>query len=528
MNRAQLGNLTFLIGMIAGAILMRGWLNGNLPFLPSPPTAMAETDRVPAADENGAGTELGETPATVTPIPTATPIPTPTPTLEPITGPTPAFGGLTTLENGWLFTAPERIIIGPEVLSNGIINLVSETGKVYRLNPDGTAREELLLPAFEYNPESFYIPISFHDDGTITVRAPDKIYAVNPDGTLRWEIPITLSTEGSILPEAQLGELFLQLDSTHTLYAFTLADGLLWQHTFENGFRDDFFFPATDENQAYFVDKEGLLYAFSREGLAWTFTPEERLNAASAPIVGLDGHVYYVLTSGSKGFLQSTTALGESRWQTELATFSFYNMPDYSVTGAYIFVKDDLILAETGELVSVEFPYEVDTFIRGEDGADYLLTGDHVIRWQVGPEGFESLHTSRFNPEGLQTFSNPRVRIFPSQITEMEYFTQNGPYLVWLNPDGEVMNVFQLDWNIVRINIAQPGETSLTYCEQQRIENQLTCKKYVAGNQAPIWETVIEGISGGFNPFLGLLIRNEQMYVLTDEMNLYVVALVIP
>jgi outer membrane protein assembly factor BamB len=526
MKRTPLGNLTFLIGIFVGALLMRGWLDGKIPFLGTPPVQIAETEGSPLSGDN----ELGGDAATATSVPTPTqaPSPTPTPTLEPVAGPPPTFGGLTQLDNGWLFTAPEKIVIGPEVLSNGVINLVGESGTVYRLNPDGSAREELSIPSFEYDPESFYVPISFYDDGTITLRAPDKIYAVNPDGTIRWEIAITLSVEGSTPFVASFGDIFLQLDSTRTLFAYTLADGLLWQYTFETSFREDFFSPAVDDQQAYYVDSAGTLYAFSREGLAWTYDPEEGLKAASAAIIAPDGNLYYVLTNSTIAHLQSLTSTGEPRWRTLLNTFRFFTLPDYSVGGQYIYVSEDLVRADTGALASIEFSYEVEAFIRGEDGFDYLLTGDNVIRWQVGPEGFQSLHTSRFNAEGLDSFSAPRVRVYPSQITEMEYFTQNGTYLVWLNPDGEVMSALQLDWNLVRINLQEPDEISLTVCEQHVIEKQLTCKKYTAGNQDPVWETTIEGIDGSFNAFFGLLIRSGQMYLLTDEMNLYVLELEIP
>ena len=528
MNRKLLGNLTFFIGILIGALIMRGWLDGNIPWLTPP--QMAETNETPAADETPADAPLaeGETPATSAPSPTPIPSPTSTPTLEPLTGPTPAFGGVTTLENGWLFTAPEKIVIGPEVLSNGVINLVGESGNVYRLNPDGSAREEITLPSFEYDPESFYIPISFYDDGTITVRTPDKIFAVNADGTIRWEIPITLSAEGSVPFVVEFGDLFLQLDSTRTLFAYTLADGLRWQYTFENSFREDFFSPAVDENQVYYVDSVGTLYAFSAEGLAWTYDPEEGLKAASAAIVAPDGHLYYTLTNSTVAFLQSLTPAGEPRWRTPLNTFRFYTSPEYSVGGQYLYVSEDIVRADTGELAPIEFPYEVDAFIRGEDGFDYLLTGDNVIRWQVGAEGFESLHTSRFNAEGLVTFSSPRVRVYPSQITEMEYYTRDGSYLVWLNPEGEVMNAFQIDWNLVRIQLQESDEASITTCEQRLIEKQLACTKYVAGTQDPVWETTLNGISGSFNPFLGLLIRNGQLYLLTDETNLYVLELELP
>ena len=523
MNRNLLGNLTFLIGIFAGALLMRGWLAGQIPLLGAPPVQIAETDGTPLSSES----ELGGDHATATTVPTPTKAPSPTPTLEPISGPTPAFGGLTQLDNGWLFTAPEKIVIGPEVLSNGVVNLVGETGTVYRLNPDGSPREELTLPAFDYDPESFYMPISFYDDGTITLRAPDKIYTVNPDGTIRWEIPITLSVEGSTPFVTSFGDIFLQLDSTRTLYAYTLADGLLWQYTFENGFREDFS-PAVDDNQVYYVDNAGTLYAFSRDGLAWTYDPEEGLKAASAAILAPDGNLYYILTNSAIAHLQSLTPAGEPRWRTTLNTFRFFTLPDYSVGGQYIYVSEDLVRADTGELAPVEFPYEVETFIRGEDGFDYLLTGDNVIRWQMGPEGFESLNTVRFNAEGLEAFFASSVRVYPSQITQMEYLTQNGAYLVWLNPDGEVMNALQLDWNLVRINSQRSVEVSLTVCEQHLIEKQLYYKKYVTGNQDPIWETTIEGITGSFNPFFGLLFRSGQMYLLTEEMNLYVLNMEIP
>lgn len=524
MTRAQLGNLTFIFGLVLGALLMRVWLGGNLPFLPSPPTPPAQADGNPGTDNASAA----ETLPTATPIPTATPLPTPTATLEPISGPTPAFGGLTLLENGWLFTVPEKIINAPDVRSNGIVNLVGESGTVYRLNPDGTAREEIILPEFEYDPNNFYIPISFFDEGTITVRTPNKIYAVNPDGTLRWEFPLTISAEGSVLPEAQLGDLFLQLDSTKTLFAYTLADGLLWQYTFENGFREDFYAPAVDAQQAYFVDITGLLYAFSAEGLTWTLPAGERLRAASAPIIAPDGNVYYMLTDQTKGFLQSVTPTGEQRWTTELTTFLFYTLPDYTVGGQYIFVKQDLVRADTGELAPVEFPYEVNTFIRGDDGADYLLTGDNIIRWQIGPEGYESLHTVHYSTENIRSFSPPLVRVYASQITEIRYFVQNGMIFVWLNPDGEVMNTFTIGWKTVQILPENPDEISLTLCDQSPTEKQLICKKYVPGSQDPVWETVISDMSGEINVFGGLLIRNGQLFAVSEQMNLYVINLELP
>ena len=540
MPRKFLGVLAFLIGLLTGALLMRGWMDEKitLPGLPVPPAHIADPGETPRSDESGSEPGPGGTSQSPTSLPTPTqaPSPTLTPTLEPITGPTPVFGELTTLDNGWLFTAPEKIVIGPEVLSNGVINLVGESGTVYRLNPDGSPRNELTLPEFPENdpdePVSFNC-VSFYEDGTITACTPDNFFALNSDGNIRWEFSMTgsrpfVSGFGEFLPApfvARFGDIFLQLDSTYTLYAYTLADGLLWQYPFEAGFREDFYSPAVGEDQAYFVDAQGTLYAFSREGLAWTYDPEEGLRAASSPILAPDGNLYYVLTNGTNGRLQSLTPTGEPRWRTNLNTFRFYTLPDYSVGGQYIYVTDDLVRSDTGELASMAFPYEVDAFIRGEDGFDYLLTGNNVIRWQVGPDGFESLHTSRFNAEGLQTFSAPRVRVYPSQITEMEYFTQNGPYLVWLNPDGEVMNALQLDWSLVRIDLQEPGEVSLAVCEQHLIEMQLACRKYVAGNQDPVWETTIGGISGNFNPFFGLLFRNGQLYVLTDEQNLYVLNL---
>lgn len=526
MNRKSLGNLTFFVGIFIGGLAMRGWLEGNLAFpgLPTPPPRIADPGATPRSDPDETSPVGATAPVEATPTQT----PTPTPTLVPPAEPTPALEGLILLESGWTFTTPERLAMRPIVTGNGVIYLLGESGTLYALNPDGTPRMQIALGDF--------LDVRVFDDGTILVHAPERVYALEPNGSPRWEFSVQPAVgNASMIFQPDQAELFVLLGVENMVHAFTLADGLLWEYTLENGLRDESSHPSGDgEGNVYYVDRRGILYAFTAAGLAWTYVPEEGLRAASDPVIGPDGHLYYVLTTGTEGRLQSITREGQPRWRTNLKTFRFYTRPEFSAAGEYVFVREDLVRADTGALVdSLEFPFDVHAFIKGEDGFDYLLTGNNVIRWQVGPGGFEMLNTVTFNAEGLDTFSQPQVRVYATGLVELFYTTRDGPYLVWLSPEGDVLLAQPFEWSDVRLFLGRP-DPELVLCSFVR-DLGFHCRKFVPGSAEPVWEQAyfagaLEGVPGLFDrqPYY----RNGRLYLITTledvRMRLYVADAQIP
>jgi hypothetical protein len=439
------------------------------------------------------------------------------------------------IPNGWYWRAPAPIINYPALLSDGLLPLLLEGGRVFFLAPDGALAGEMQLPEYRGPNEFFDLPVYFHENRTVVVLLPDRIYAMQPEAGQLWEFPIVIADpsgdqfDGIGLHTYSSGDLEFLWDSSLTLSAYTPEEGLLWQQTLEAGLRDDFSGPAvTDTGRLYIADSAGALYAFDASGIAWTYHPEGNLRGASDPRIGPDGNLYYVLTNGTAGFLEAVSPDGQPIFRVQLTTFQFYTSPQFVAGGQFIRVDDDFVDAAAGALRPLEFPFEVAQFIEGEDGASYVHTGSHIIRWQIGPDGYEELRSYPVNMEGTNQFIQPFIRVYPDGFIEVQIFDQNAPRYLWVDPETGEIRSFERLWASIGFGTGEIGP-EYVHCDQDLEALELTCVKEVPGSAGPVWSLTIQGIDGtvsGFPP--PIVYRDGRMYILAGGENLYMIEVEIP
>ena len=519
---------------------MRGWLAGTIPVpgLPASPPQIAGTDQTGSAPTLGSDT----TPVETSPTPAEVASPTPTPTLvSPPAEISPdvasSFAGAEPVPGGWKWAFPTVFEQGPISLDDGGLYFITKDHTVYALNADGSPRLQRKIEDIYPLRNSFtgFLPMEIFGDGTTLVKTEERLYAIGPDGSERWSFPVSiprLPSDAFDPPVPSLihaGEVYLQLDATNTLHVFSLQNGLLWKTTFDKPLREYLLsLPIVDEanGQVVFIDEPGHVRAFDLQDgtLRWEYQPEEGLRGASDLAQGPDRTLYFVITNLTIGMLQALSPEGEPLWRTELDTFNFYNIPVVNPKGDLVFVDEDLVEAATGRLLDVEFPFEVDEFIMGEDGEMYLRTEGSLIHWQVGAGGFETLNTAPLRlAENTSFFSPYFFRVREGGIIEIRDFSQNQFALRWMTLDGESLGAH------TGPTLYFPDEAVYYPCttRQEDSESFLDCEKFVAGNPEPVW-------TGSFGPFEAeitledaFFYRNGKLFVI-DSMTLYVTDAQVP
>ena len=431
------------------------------------------------------------------------------------------------IPGGWYWRAPAPLVNYPALLPDGTLALALEDGSVYFLDAASGA-----LAGFAHLPEQpavvpaefSHFPLYAFDPGIVIALVTERVYAMDAENNLLWEFPTS-----TIIWNWPGSDLRFVLDASRTLYAYTARDGLQWQYNLEAGLREDFASAAVSETgRLYIVDAGGTLHAFDGSGSLWTFHPGGSLRAASDATIGPDGNLYYVTTGGMSGFLESVTPDGTLRWQTQLETSSFYNRPQFVSAGAHVRVDDDFVNAETGELLEIEFPFDVADFIDGADGGSYLRTGSHIIRWEIGPEGFQQIRSYAINMEGSNQFIQPTVRVYPDGVIEVQIFDQNAPRYIWVDPESGGIRTFERPWSSIGFGTGEIGP-EFVHCEQDQDALTLTCVKEVPASDEPVWSLTIEGIDGtvsGFPP--PILYRDGRLYIVAGGVNLYMFEVEIP
>jgi peptide/nickel transport system permease protein len=140
------------------------------------------------------------------------------------------------------------------------------------------------------------------------------------------------------------------------------------------------------DGTVYVVDEGPGLSALAPDGSTrWRFASEGR-RPTSAPIVGLDGTIYFTRVDR----VQAVGPDGTERWLSPGVEGSTVEAPPrLSPDGSMIFLGNNIFLAATGEAASLSLPirdelqFMMPTYATGADGAAYLLAGNNAIRWHI-------------------------------------------------------------------------------------------------------------------------------------------------
>ncbi len=478
------------------------------------------------------------TPTRVPPTPVSINIPTQTP-ISDSTGSPPApnepadgFNPATPLPNGWVWRAPEKLVGRPQILSDGTAGFTGESGTFYFVNADGSPRTMVAYPfkddAVIEKQDILEGRTFFLDDLTVVQVTGNRVFAVHPESGMRSEFEISLDSPGYFTNLFQSSDVWLIADAAFNIYAFTPVEGLLWTFPLDGVPNDEYFIAAvSDENVFYLADSRNL-HAFGRDGLLWTFSPGENLHVSSDPQIGPDGNIYLVLSGGMSGILVSVTPEGEERWRTRLETHRFNISPSFSAGKDYVFIDKDFISLSDGQLRVIDFPFTVDNIFAGEDGFDYLITGLHIIRWRIGPDGFEQLKDITVNMEGFNNFFRPFLHIHPDGLIEFTVYSGRESQLVWIDTITDGIRVFPVPLTQFHFSTNR-GEVEYLRCDPDIETGDISCARNIPGMDEPVWTLKIDGIYSpvsGHNFYINYL--NGRLYMQPDPLSFYAFDLEIP
>ncbi|HEX6304924.1 MAG TPA: PQQ-binding-like beta-propeller repeat protein [Anaerolineales bacterium] len=377
----------------------------------------------------------------------------------------------------WTYDLGEQISVNPRTglfyshdpeLSEDLrLYIISEDDHLFAINSQGQLLYETILPVGFLQPDpgrDEYSPPFILEDGTvIIVGQEDLVYALNPRGDLAWEQRLE-------------------------------ANPYRWNQ---------------DAGEVFITDTHSGLYTFNSQGMKWKFKSDGGQRSASGAVKGPNGNLYYTVTPSSKGVVQAVTSGGEALWATEVKTGSFYHTPQVSADGNLVFLRDDVIDAQTGNLITMNVPVQVDEYIVGDDGNLYLRSGHTVIRWQYGRNGFEILNTISWNHSQFsgQPFS---AWVNGQGLVGMSYRGAQ----VWVNSDGEVIIVIRYPSSgSTRQNVNLETEL-VTECDWQA-SRILKCSAFKFGSSQTVWEVEIKDVPK--LDFWNSIWTGEVLYVLAEN-----------
>jgi len=129
----------------------------------------------------------------------------------------------------------------------------------------------------------------------------------------------------------------------------------------------------------YVADSAGGLTAFNQQGeQLWHYTPSESGKPSRGVIVVEDGTIYYLLENPQSGdTLVAMNPDSSLRWSTATGTKTADTALRLSPDGKEIYVKNQAVDSETGELLSRDLPTAEDPVLGGREqifiGADQQL-----------------------------------------------------------------------------------------------------------------------------------------------------------
>jgi hypothetical protein len=313
------------------------------------------------------------------------------------------------------------------------------------------------------------------DDGTIYILSRSgALYSLDPQGELNWEVSLLENPVGTPV----IG-----------------ADG-----------------------QIYLSDNAGALSAYTPSGeLIWQFVPEGSNKATSGPSIGPEGNLYYTLVART-GKIQAVSPAGEGLWLADLQTSFFYNSPEVSPQGSYIFFRNEVFDAATGERVDFNLDFEVDTFFGGKDGRNYLRADNTIVAWEPAETGI-SLAEERVLLDDHMGEPN-LASVSPEGVVWLQFNTG----VMWFSRDGEALGAnFPKDTFLTHA-ISIDRDFTIYTCGRRPLNflqgSKPICFALTPQGHQPSWEAVLGNKLVGFS---GSALVLGRLYVATEEGHLYAI-----
>jgi hypothetical protein len=364
------------------------------------------------------------------------------------------------------------------------------------------------------------------EDGVVyALSVKHNLYTFEPDGSLRSTLSIDPSpfrltnnwgSAGPVIwPKITSDGIVIVISNADIVYGMDSADNKLWEHEMQE---EPHSRPQhSDTDVQYLVDTKGSLFAFDANGLKWQYQPEEAPYTAADLVIGPNGHLYYTITDRGKAYVVSVSQEGQKLWTTQAQTRDIYEPVQITIDGQYVFLKDDVFDAITGDLLEFDIPFEVNEFIPGFDGRTYLRSGHTIMEWHNSPEGIQILQTKpwqhdafdNFNPSGSAVDENQLIWLFYQGSFTAGYGTQ----LVWVTLQGEVKESHFWSRSSQRLTMPDFENSRFIECGYIKTDSTMVCESYTPDPDTSPWDSTLTNIPEYETGF----IDGEYIYLQTTD-----------
>ena len=268
--------------------------------------------------------------------------------------------------------------------------------------------------------------------------------------------------------------------------------------------------------EIYLIGERGNVLAYTPQGAPkWQFTLDPAAPALTGGVVGNDGTLYYPI----EGYVVAVAPDGTLKWRSS-TTYSYFS-PYVRLAGDFLFFKDMVLHAKTGNIALNESREMLDQFVTGADGRVYLASDKTLLEWvadgnQVGlAQAAQWDYSKQFpgNPTsdaGVTTDGQAWI-LFGSEYQAAR--------LAWLTLDGQILNTVNFPQRPSRVMAIGNDNTLITCGTVTRSTNQRggECLAFKPGTNQPLWKAEL---SVG-NP-LGGALANGRLFVAMSNGELFV------
>jgi peptide/nickel transport system permease protein len=297
------------------------------------------------------------------------------------------------------------------------------------------------------------------------------------------------------------------------LYALDPDGEIIWQVTLPG---TPVGTPAINsDGEVLATDNEGNLSAYSPTGeLLWQFQPENPIKAISGPSLGIDGTIYYTGLD-KKAKILAVSKVGEGLWTIEVQTTMFYRTPEVSPSGEFIFFRNEIYDAKTGQPMETNLPFEVNEFFGGADGKNYLRSEGTIVAWNH--TGTEIILAEE---RVLSSVGRPSSAGVSAQGTVWMHHTNS---LLWFTQDGEALGL-SIPEDVFLTHVIDMDDDNTVYVCGRDHPHMLTgktaCYALTPNVDQPAWITIMNDVREDFTG--GVLIPGH-LYVATEVGHLYII-----
>ena len=388
-------------------------------------------------------------------------------------------------------------------------------GAVMMLDAAEGADVSKFLAQYNLDTEKTQNPSQSTETSSPTQGSPEgqPLITVSYDPSIDWEF-IDESGFAGGLAISQAQDRLYSASMDGIVYSFDLNGNLIWQAQLASG---GFGNPVVDENGDILIaDKSGGVTKLSPQGeVIWHFQTEVGERSHSGPAIGPDGIIYYTVGSSAKGFVQAVSPTGEHIWVSQAETPFFFEVPHPSPDGNYVFLKNDIFSAQSGELIELNFDLDVLRFFSGRDGNNYLSAGHKIIQWEQNDDQIEIIDVAEWDSSNFSQVIAPAYVGVDENGTGWLLYTSPGGMTttIWVTLDDQALGTSDLLISGSDL-ISMEADLSAFVCGGGSFNSVSTdCAALTPSSNYPLWEYHL----GNFGPVTGGVVLDRRLFVTTEQ-----------